>query len=231
MATFDRPLFARRAVELFHRQTWKNRELVVLHDGPLEDVPKDPGPNVRWVHFNGYEGMTRKHRWAMAIATGDVLATWDDDDFFGPKRLETQVAPIVDGSADATGFPVEEILTVPDGRFWRWKPAKLDRVEERPTSWRPVVPFHDGTAMYKRKLLDGLADKVRESNQLALLCEFARRGARLRQLPNDRHFVYVRHGRNGWAFKTEEKCRPVDRPHWFADEDLDFYRNPELVKG
>lgn len=232
MATFDRPLFARRAIELFHRQTWKNKELVVLHDGPMTEALSMPGPNVRWVHFNGYEGMTRKHRWGMAIASGEILATWDDDDFFGPKRLEAQVAPLVTGAADAVGFPVHEILDVPSGTFWKWKTAiAVAPKKAAPTpSYSPVIPFHDGTAMYKRRLLDGIPDKIREASQLALLTEFARKGARLLQIPNDRHFVYVRHGSNGWKFKTEDRCIPVDRPHWFTDEDLAFYKNPELVK-
>jgi hypothetical protein len=169
----------------------------------------------------------------MAIATGDILATWDDDDFFGARRLEIQAAPIVQGFADVTGFPVREILTVPDGRFWRWKaPGAIPAGERRtlPTSSSAPVPFHDGSAMYKRKLLEGVPDRIREAAQLELLEEFQRRGARLRAVENDGAFVYVRHGSNGWAFKTEDRCEPVDRPPWFSDVDLAFYKNPELVK-
>lgn len=227
MATYNRPLFARRALELFKRQTYGNKELIVLHDGPWTAIPENLGPDVRWFNFNGREGMTRKERWGMSLASGDYLTTWDDDDYYGPERLAVQAEPLIAGQADVTGFRIVTVLTVPDGRFWKWK-GSIPADEQSPEYLRNV-PIHDGTAMYRRRCLAGVPDSVREAAQLELLAVMQARGARFECLPNGGHFVYVRHGTNFWAFRTEERADPSTQPYWFSDDDLAFYKNPELV--
>jgi glycosyltransferase involved in cell wall biosynthesis len=228
--THNRRAFVRKAIELFLAQTWPNKELVIMNDGEPENVPSTQGLPIRHVHTSGYEGMTRKARWAYEIASGEILCTWDDDDYFGPKRLETQAIPILDGRADGTGFGVDVIASSPDAKFWRWKPATLDEWKESTEKAKPVgsrVPFHDGSTMFRRSLLNGIPPQVREGWQLGLLDAMIEKGARLMGLPNDGHFVYVRHGGNAWRFATEERCIEVRRPEWMPSEMVDFWKRAE----
>ena len=230
--THNRPGFARKAVELFHAQTWQNRELILMDDGdPAQLVDLGKQPNVRRVHTSGYEGMTRKQRWAFAIARGEYVGYWDDDDWRSPKCLETQATALALGMGDVVGFPVDRIATVPTGKFWTWAPAKPSaKTEIVPAATSAAqLPFHDGTAIWRRALLFGMPEAILEGHQAALLTELRRRGARVRSLPNQGQFVYVRHGGNAWRFDEAERLQEVERPGWIPQAMVDFWKRPDLA--
>ena len=228
--THRRPLFARKAVELFQAQTWPNKELLLMDDGdPAELADLAALPGVRRVHTSGWEGMTRKQRWAYESARGDLIAIWDDDDYFSPDRLEAQATAIEKG-ADGVGFCIDLIASAAPARFWRWKPATLGAWEKSNTTEKPVgsqVPFHDGSVMFKKSLLEGLPAKTREEWQLGLLDAMQKRGAKFLALPNEGRFVYVRHGGNAWRFATEDQCVEVPRPEWIPAHMVEFWNLAE----
>ncbi len=230
-STHNRPTFLRKAIEGFCGQTWPNKEMVIMNDGDYSHVPKIDGLPIRHVHSSGYEGMTRKQRWAYEIARGDYIANWDDDDFFGATRLERQATALLEGKADACGFPIDLIAQTSPASFWRWKPPVVEAWKRPDSAPKPpgyAVPFHDGSVMFKRARLDGIPENIREGWQLGLIDEMRKRGARLISLPNAGSFVYVRHGGNAWAFKTEEKCDAVARPDWLPQAIVDFWNDPKL---
>ncbi len=233
--THNRPAFARKAVDLFLQQTYQNREMVLMDDGdPKELVDLGRQPGVRRVHTSGYEGMTRKQRWGFSIARGEYVGYWDDDDWFSPKRLEIQATALTLGSADVVGFPVDRIATVPSGRFWTWAPAKASAPAAAEPAAVPArrtepIPFHDGSSMWRRSLLQGIPENFLEASQLDLLNEMRRRGARLRQLPNQGTFVYVRHGGNAWRFDEREKLTEVERPGWIPPGMVEFWKRADLA--
>ncbi len=49
-------------------------------------------------------------------------------------------------------------------------------------------------------------------------------GATWTVIPNDRLFVYVRHGKNTWKYREDLVHVPAARPAWFPDIDERFYR-------
>ena len=79
------------AIDCFKRQTYPDRELLVLNHGTFRYA--DPANNVREVIVdkapNIHVGMMRNY--AFEHATGDWLMTWDDDDWYAPDRIEFQV--------------------------------------------------------------------------------------------------------------------------------------------
>ena len=100
--TADRPQLLRRAVRCFNRQTYPHRELVVLDDGAadlevaLHDVPSDA---LRYHRIerrpDNVLGALRNQ--TLDLAEGDVLAQWDDDDWYHDDRLAVQVAALEAG--------------------------------------------------------------------------------------------------------------------------------------
>lgn len=105
MVTADRARIARRAVACFLGQSWGNRELVIVDDGSedyaplLRDVPADRLVYHRKPkHPDATLGVLRNL--SLDLARGEIVAQWDDDDWYHPERLARQVAAL-DAGHDA----------------------------------------------------------------------------------------------------------------------------------
>ncbi|MFT4037321.1 MAG: glycosyltransferase [Thermomicrobiales bacterium] len=86
------------AIESFLRQSWPNRELIVLNDCPGQVLACD-APGVRvYNHPHRFNSVGEKRNLTIALARGDLLAPWDDDDISLPWRLELSVERL--GDAD-----------------------------------------------------------------------------------------------------------------------------------
>lgn len=86
------------AIEAFLRQTYPNKELIVLNDCPGQVLACD-APGVRVVNTaNRCNSAGEKRNLAVALASGELLAPWDDDDISLPWRLDVSVARL--GDAD-----------------------------------------------------------------------------------------------------------------------------------
>jgi glycosyltransferase involved in cell wall biosynthesis len=105
MVTANRKALARRAVHCFTRQSYANRELVVIDDGEedlselLEAIPPDR-LIYRRIPRAAENVLGRLRNVALDTARGALMAQWDDDDWYHPDRLIHQVAAIL-GGADA----------------------------------------------------------------------------------------------------------------------------------
>lgn len=69
-----RERFAREAVECFHAQTYPNKELVIVVQ-PYHEPPK--------------LGALRNE--SVLRAKGEYVIQWDDDDLYGPERIQSHV--------------------------------------------------------------------------------------------------------------------------------------------
>ena len=227
--THNRPLFLRKAIDLFMAQTYPNKEMLVMDDGPAGTVPDVSGLPIRHVRIQPYTWVTQKHRMAFELCRGEFVGYWDDDDYFSPERLATQAQHLIDGKADAVGFHVKLMVAAPDGGFWRWKRSTLDKWDrEAKPGFDAGLPFHDGTAVWRRELLKGIPETILQGTQLNLLRTLRARGAQLSELPNDGAFIYVRHSNVGWDFDLQDLCEPVDCPPWVPKEMIAFWLNPAL---
>jgi len=91
--TRDRPKYLHRAIRCFQRQTWNNKELVIVYDFDDKRTIKllehfKNQPNIKCVK-NGREGVTvgRLRNMSVNHATGEYVMQWDDDDFYENNRI------------------------------------------------------------------------------------------------------------------------------------------------
>jgi len=92
LPTANRRHLLPHAIRCFLRQTYPNRELVVVDDGadPVRDlIPSDS--RVRYVRMEGLRTLGHKRNLACGYARGEVLAHWDDDDWSADWRLAYQM--------------------------------------------------------------------------------------------------------------------------------------------
>jgi glycosyltransferase involved in cell wall biosynthesis len=104
MVTANRAGLARRAVDCFLRQTWGNRELVVVDDGERDYTPlfaDIPADRLIYDRVTRTPGSTlgRLRNRTLDLARGSIVAQWDDDDWYHPDRLARQIAVLDSGKA------------------------------------------------------------------------------------------------------------------------------------
>jgi glycosyltransferase involved in cell wall biosynthesis len=124
MPTHGRRRFVPLAVRYFLRQSYPNRELVVVDDGPepVRDLlPEDP--RIRYLRLDRRLSIGEKRNRAAEAAQGALLAHWDDDDWSGPDRLSTQVNRLLASGADLCGLDRPLFYDPGGARAWRYRYA------------------------------------------------------------------------------------------------------------
>lgn len=116
--------FLKRAVACFARQTYANRELLIVADS-IEDgtvamdaagmVPAGTGISV-YVPLQK-SSIGRKRNLGCGSAEGEIICHWDDDDYSAPSRIEKQVKRIQESKACVTA---SDTMFFTDGSDW-WK--------------------------------------------------------------------------------------------------------------
>ena len=206
MPTRNRPDFVRQAVNLFKRQDYPECELIIVDDdGPnttqlQRELAADP--RVTYLALPGSATIGRKRNHACAQARGAVIAQWDDDDWFDPRRLRVQVDPILSGHADITGLNMAHVYDVERNEWWSCSPDLHRRLF--------LGDVHGGTLVFSRRVWADLAQYPDRSlaEDAVFLRDALRRGARLRRIDGTGLFVYVRHGSNTWTFTCGSYVRP-----------------------
>jgi glycosyltransferase involved in cell wall biosynthesis len=107
MVTRNRSHLARRAVHCFAKQTWTNKELVVIDDGTEDYEPiLEPYRARCLIHYHRVPEQPGHHLGALrnqslSRANGDLCAQWDDDEWYHPDRLTVQMRALDRQNLDA----------------------------------------------------------------------------------------------------------------------------------
>ena len=116
LITKDRPQLAWRAIESFMAQSYPNKELVVIDEGGYELHKKLRVLGDLTKHGIVYSrnevpctlGELRNR--SIAIAQGDYVCQWDDDDLYHKDRLLLQIAACLEYDASASFLLRESIM-------------------------------------------------------------------------------------------------------------------------
>ena len=93
--TFGRPAFLMEALQSIRDQSNPDFECIVVDDASPEPVelPIDD-PRFRLVRHTSNRGPAAARNTGLAAARGRIVGFLDDDDLFGPQRLEDALAPL-----------------------------------------------------------------------------------------------------------------------------------------
>jgi len=83
---------------IFHAQTYQDRELIVLDDSasPSQFFLDLKDPRVRYHHTSKRTTVGEKRNWLAQESSGELLAHFDDDDYYAPTYLEKMVEMLAD---------------------------------------------------------------------------------------------------------------------------------------
>jgi len=200
----------KRSVADYARQTWANRELVIVLNGGepacaaairahVATLRRD---DIRVVEPAGDLPLGALRNISRAEAAGDLICQWDDDDLYHPKRLARQAQALLGVAAEAVCleqvmqfFPAEGALYCDNFRGGREGcfPGSI-------LAWRAAPITYPEAGEFARL-----------GEDTAIVLEMRERGG-LKTLGDQPHlYVYVSHGANSW---DEAHHRAV--PHWHA---------------
>jgi len=108
------------AIDCFCRQTYPNRELLIVGDSwdVIESIAEGPISYLKasaFVRPAGQCNIGQKRNLGCESAAGDLIAIWDDDDFSAPDRLDFQVKSFEINQKSVTGF---QLMKFTDGANW-----------------------------------------------------------------------------------------------------------------
>lgn len=195
----DRPGLLANAVGDFTRQSFADRELVILHDGDAtahdaiaEIVAAHPAAEIRIERAEPGLRLGGLRNLAIARARGDWVCQWDDDDRHHPERLALQW-----NQAQADGAPVNYLV---DQLHWF--------VADNLLFWddwdREYYPMNliQGTILARRDIMPPYPDLARGEDTLqthAMLRAASEQGFRISRLRGAGWcYIYVCHGQNVW---------------------------------
>jgi glycosyltransferase involved in cell wall biosynthesis len=99
----SRAALALRAIRAFNRQTYACRELVIVSIADSSGLLPLVADGVRVVSAHGPAESTLGdlRNLSIALAAGELIATWDDDDWSHPDRLARQISALQASDAAA----------------------------------------------------------------------------------------------------------------------------------
>lgn len=105
MPTCNRRQFIPSALACYQSQTWKNKELIVVDDGSdsIADLLANT-PNVSYYRTEKFKTLGEKVNFCCEKANGEIIATWDDDDWYSPERLTDQVSRLILSGKSLSGY-------------------------------------------------------------------------------------------------------------------------------
>lgn len=95
MPTYNRRAFVPNAIRYFLRQDYVHKELIIIDDG-TDDI-SDLVPrvdNIRYYRLDKKITLGAKLNLACTYAKGNIIANWDDDDWYAERRLSYQVGTL-----------------------------------------------------------------------------------------------------------------------------------------
>lgn len=142
MPTYDRADMASRAVASFLCQDYAHAELLVVDDGPgslAAVLPDDP--RVRHLRLERRHTIGAKRNLGCEASRGELVANWDDDDWYASWRLSYEIEALQAAGADVVGLDRLLYLEPRTGRAWRYAWPANGR------QW-----LHDAVLMFTRDL-------------------------------------------------------------------------------
>jgi glycosyltransferase involved in cell wall biosynthesis/predicted O-methyltransferase YrrM len=105
MPTYNRREFIPNAIRYFLRQDYDNKELIIIDDGTdsISDLVPD-SPRIRYYRLDQKITLGAKLNLACTYANGNIIANWDDDDWYAQRRLSYQVESLQQAQTDVCGI-------------------------------------------------------------------------------------------------------------------------------
>ena len=140
--TFGREGHGPKLYDVFNAQTYENRELLILDDSATPSIffQNLTDPKVRYYHATSRLTVGAKRNWLAENARGQILAHFDDDDYYAPSYLTDMISLM--GDSDLVKLSSFYLFSVTHQAFAYWDLNQIAPVHFRLESMRPIEVFY-----------------------------------------------------------------------------------------
>ncbi len=187
---------AKQAIQDFHRQTFTQRELVIVHDGCdafhenlTEVVNAYAGDDINLYREPRTASLGELRNISVEKSSYPLICQWDDDDRYHPQRLQAQYDTLNEEDSDFC-LLTDQLHWFKDQNHFYWDDWT---VEERP------MDLIQGTVLGKKALL-GTYPSLGRGEDTPVIVDIAERGCKIARLANHGFlYIYTYNGDNVWG--------------------------------
>jgi glycosyltransferase involved in cell wall biosynthesis len=140
MPTANRELFVPMAVDYFLNQSYRDAELIIVDDGKRSLKSLIPEHyRVKYFYTAPLGSIGVKRNYACALAKGEIIVHWDDDDWYGYDWIARQVTALETSGADICGLDQISFFSPLMQKYWNYNGSDQER------------PWLSGATMVYRK--------------------------------------------------------------------------------
>ena len=170
MPTCNRPDFALHSYGRYRAQTYGRKTLLIVNSGERTEIGSDADDVIEVLREphpaeSGMENFLQNLRHGVAVVraeipTADVIAMWEDDDWYAPWRLEHQAESIGDYAAHGYNFGHCYHLVWQQAAFFRPKDASYGATTMLTVAKAASIIMTPDLMMWRHSLSDsgGLED-------------------------------------------------------------------------
>lgn len=199
--TYDRLWLLKQAIDCYCVQTYANRELLIVTDGPdryrdaiarhLRGLGRSD-IRLEWIEGGPYT-LGEMRNFSLDAMRGDAFCVWDDDDLYHPERVSRQLEHLSSAKAGASFFTDQLQFHYRERRLrwvdWTRGGVLRGRAELIPGT---LMSWRDARFRYPESGADS-----RRGEDSALLEQLLAQGVRVEGLGGAGYlFVYTYHGKN-----------------------------------
>jgi glycosyltransferase involved in cell wall biosynthesis len=185
----------KQSIRCFTRQTWPEREMVIVHDGGgafdrevhglLESFP---GERFHVEHAGPGSSLGSLRNLSVRRARGELVCQWDDDDLYHPERLAAQQGRLTETGSDFCFLTDQLHWFLNTGEFfwddWNVEPWPMNLIQGTLMGYRVMMPEYP---------------QIPRGEDTPVLQELYRRGAKLAGLAGCGYlYIYTYSGKNAW---------------------------------
>ena len=119
-----------KLIDHFSKQTWHNKELLILDDTPGGEAAVEQlqasNPQIHVRHSSKTLTIGTKRNLLIEHAKGELIAHFDDDDYYSPTYLETLVQGLLESNSDLNKLSGWFCLHEKSGTLGYWDTTRRD---------------------------------------------------------------------------------------------------------
>lgn len=231
--TEGRVKMVKKAIFHFLSQTYKNKEMVVVTQGNLEENVQirqlTESYGIVFVEASKDLTLGAMRNLSVELTTGDVVCQWDDDDYYHPERLATQYKFLRCGGI--ASLYTQHLKLFKNSRKMYWIDYKRGTEDYLKVIEKlPYKKFLTGSVMFRKRcfhefknlLYPENGDQSNKEEDLNVIQKLMQLG-KVCEVNEGHQYVYVYHGDNTCELNHHEMG--LHKKHIFSKEELQQQRS------